>query len=200
MKNETKLRDWWEDPNPEAPRVAVAPCFMKKVETTTGEGFDYTNPKISMNQNGEKTHQIIRLAEVYCWYAEATGRAGEINDQAVKVLNEVRNRADGEDTDKYTTDMSPDKLAEAAYDEHGWEMAGYYWGGIASRARDMFRMYRYKDHFESRKLNKPIEVAHDVFGKEAVAVTGTWDDSKMYVPYPYEDVILNPNLDNSWKN
>ncbi len=47
----------------------------------------------------------------------------EINDQAVKVLNEVRNRADGEDTDKYTTDMSPDKLAEAAYDEHGWEMA-----------------------------------------------------------------------------
>lgn len=97
-------------------------------------------------------------------------------------------------------DMSPDKLAEAAYDEHGWEMAGYYWGGIASRARDMFRMYRYKDHFESRKLNEPIEVAHDVFRKEAVAVTGTWDDSKMYVPYPYEDVILNPNLDNSWKN
>ena len=92
MKNETKLRDWWEDPNPEAPRVVVAPCFMKKVETTTGEEFDYTNPKISMNQNGEKTHQIIRLAEVYCWYAEATGRAGEINDQAVKVLNEVRNR------------------------------------------------------------------------------------------------------------
>ena len=200
LKNETKLRDWWEDPNPEAPRVVVAPCFMKKVETTTGEEFDYTNPKISMNQNGEKTHQIIRLAEVYCWYAEATGRAGEINDQAVKVLNEVRNRADGEETDKYTTDMSPDTLAEAAYDEHGWEMAGYYWGGIASRARDMFRMYRYKDHFESRKLNEPIEVAHDVFRKEAVAVTGTWDDSKMYVPYPYEDVILNPNLDNSWKN
>ena len=116
------------------------------------------------------------------------------------MLNEVRNRADREKTNRYTTDMSPDKLAEAAYDEHGWEMAGYYWGGIASRARDMFRMYRYKDHFESRKLNKPIEVAHDVFRKEAVAVTGTWDDSKMYVPYPYEDVILNPNLDNSWKN
>lgn len=75
LKNETQLRDWWEDPNPEAPRVVVAPCFMKKVETTTGEEFDYTNPKISMNQNGEKTHQIIRLAEVYCWYAEAVGRS-----------------------------------------------------------------------------------------------------------------------------
>ena len=118
----------------------------------------------------------------------------------VKVLNEVRNRADGEKTNRYTTDMSPDELAEAAYNEHGWEMAGYYWGGIASRARDMFRMYRYKDHFEFRKKNEPIEVASGVFRKEAVAVTGTWDDSKMYVPYPYEDVILNPNLDNSWKN
>ena len=53
----------------------LLPCFMKKVETTTGEEFDYTNPKISMNQNGEKTHQIIRLAEVYCWYAEAVGRS-----------------------------------------------------------------------------------------------------------------------------
>ena len=96
LKNETKLRDWWEDPNPEAPRVVVAPCFMKKVETTTGEEFDYTNPKISMNQNGEKTHQIIRLAEVYCWYAEAVGRSktGSITE-AVNLLNEVRNRANG---------------------------------------------------------------------------------------------------------
>ena len=90
LKNETKLRDWWEDPNLEAPRVVVAPCFMKKVETTTGEEFDYTNPKISMNQNGEKTHQIIRLAEVYCWYAEAVGRSktGSITE-AVNLLNEA---------------------------------------------------------------------------------------------------------------
>ena len=173
---------------------------MKTVEgAVRGTEFDYTNPAV-VNASGEKTFQLLRLSQVYCWYAEATGRAGEINEQAVKVLNEVRNRADGEKTNRYTTDMSPDELAEAAYNEHGWEMAGYYWGGIASRARDMFRMYRYKDHFEFRKKNEPIEVAPGVFRKEAVAVTGTWDDSKMYVPYPYEDVILNPNLDNSWKN
>ena len=173
---------------------------MKTVEgAVRGTEFDYTNPAV-VNASGEKTFQLLRLSQVYCWYAEATGRAGEINEQAVKVLNEVRNRADGEKTNRYTTDMSPDELAEAAYNEHGWEMAGYYWGGIASRARDMFRMYRYKDHFEFRKKNEPIEVASGVFRKEAVTVTGTWDDSKMYVPYPYEDVILNPNLDNSWKN
>ena len=194
-----QLYDWWYDTDP-ASREVVAPVFMKTVEgAVRGTEFDYTNPAV-VNASGEKTFQLLRLSQVYCWYAEATGRAGEINEQAVKVLNEVRNRADGEKTNRYTTDMSPDELAEAAYNEHGWEMAGYYWGGIASRARDMFRMYRYKDHFEFRKKNEPIEVVSGVFRKEAVTVTGTWDDSKMYVPYPYEDVILNPNLDNSWKN
>ena len=199
MLSDGKLYDWWYDTDP-ASREVVVPVFMKTVEgAVRGTEFDYTNPAV-VNASGEKTFQLLRLSQVYCWYAEATGRAGEINEQAVKVLNEVRNRADGEKTNRYTTDMSPDELAEAAYNEHGWEMAGYYWGGIASRARDMFRMYRYKDHFEFRKKNEPIEVVSGVFRKEAVTVTGTWDDSKMYVPYPYEDVILNPNLDNSWKN
>ena len=53
---------------------------------------------------------------------------------------------------------------------------------------------RYKDHFEYRKENPEIEVAPGVKRKEIVPVTGTWDDSKMDVPYPYEDAILNPNL------
>ena len=58
----------------------------------------------------------------------------------------------------------------------------------------MFRMYRYKDHFEYRKENPLIKVAEGIERNEAVPVTGTWDDSKMYAPYPYEDAILNPNL------
>ena len=90
--------------------------------------------------------------------------------------------------------MTPNELAEAGYNEHGWEIAGYCWGGLTSRARNMFRMYRYKDHFEFRKLNPLIEVAPGIYRKEAVPVTGTWNDSKMYIPYPYQDVILNPNL------
>ena len=213
LKNETKLRDWWEDPNPEAPRVVVAPCFMKKVETTTGEEFDYTNPKISMNQNGEKTHQIIRLAEVYCWYAEAVGRSktGSITE-AVNLLNEVRNRANGSvvaDRDIYKTTMSYDELAEAAYNEHGWEIAGYYRGNVATRYHDLRRMNRLKEHFEYRLQNPEIEVTEQwlkenpdkqemvtgpVYLKERVAMTGTWDDSRMYAPYPSVDTSLFPNL------
>ena len=193
LLNDGKLHDWWYDTNPPS-REVVAPVFMKTVEgAVRGTEFDYTNPSL-VNAAGEKTFQLIRLSQVYCWYAEATGRSGQINTKAVEVLNKVRNRADGEESDMYKATMSPEELAEAAYNEHGWEMAGYYWGGIASRARDMFRMYRYKDHFEYRKENPEIEVAPGVKRKEIVPVTGTWDDSKMYVPYPYEDAILNPNL------
>lgn len=184
--------DWWDDPSGQ--REVVAPIFMKTVESATrGQDFDYTDPT-ALPANGEKTVQVIRLAQVYCWFAEATARSGQVTQKAVDILNRVRNRADGKVTNHYTTSMSANELAEAAYNEHGWEMAGYYWAGFACRARDMFRMYRYKDHFEYRKQNPEIEVAPGIKRKEKVAVTGTWDDSKMYAPYPYEDAILNPNL------
>lgn len=95
MLSDGKLYDWWYDTDP-ASREVVAPVFMKTVEgAVRGTEFDYTNPAV-VNASGEKTFQLLRLSQVYCWYAEATGRAGEINEQAVKVLNEVRNRADGE--------------------------------------------------------------------------------------------------------
>ncbi|WP_108822145.1 RagB/SusD family nutrient uptake outer membrane protein [Dysgonomonas sp. Marseille-P4361] len=193
MLNDGNLYDWWYDTEPSS-RAVVAPVFMKTVEgAVRGTEFDYTNPA-NPAPNGDKMRQLIRLSEVYCWYAEAVGRSEQINAKAVEVLNKVRNRADGKESNIYTIAMTPTELAEAAYNEHGWEIAGYYLGGFAPRARDMFRMYRYKDHFEFRKQNPSIEVAPGIFRKEAVPVTGTWDDSKMYAPYPFSDASLNPNL------
>lgn len=187
------LQDWWHDTEP-ASREVVAPLFMKTVESPDrGEEYDYTSGK-ACPANGEKTVQVIRLSQVYCWYAEATGRAGEITAEAVDVLNSVRNRADGTTSNIYTPGMTAEELAEAAYNEHGWEIAGYYWSGFATRSRDMFRMYRYKDHFEYRKANPEIEVYPGIWRKEAVPVTGTWDDSMMYAPYPYTDSAFNPQM------
>jgi len=194
-----QLHDWWYDTNP-ASRAVVAPCFMKTVEgVSRGADFDYTNPA-AISYEGEKMHQYIRLSEVYCWYAEAVGRSGETTPLAISVLNKVRNRADGHGAvddpvyNIYPANISAEDLAEAAYNEHGWEIAGYYWGNIAPRYRDMFRMYRLKAHFEYRKQNPAIEVAPGIFRKEAVPVSGVWDDSKMYAPYPYNDAVINPNL------
>lgn len=193
MLADGQLHDWWYDTDPPS-REVVAPVFMKTAESSErGMEFDYTDPT-PLSSNGEKTVQVIRLSQVYCWYAEAVGRSGKVTAKAVEMLNRVRNRADGKASNIYSTSMTPEQLAEAGYNEHGWEMAGYYWAGLASRARDMFRMYRYKDHFEFRKENPLIEVAPGVMRKEAVSVTGTWDDSRMYSPYPYEDAILNPGL------
>lgn len=193
MLSDGELHDWWYDTDPPS-REVVAPVFMKSVEASArGTEFDYTDAT-PLSQFGEKTIQVIRLSQVYCWYAEAVGRSGHVTPKAVEMLNRVRNRADGRQSDRYTLSLSPDELAEAAYNEHGWEMAGYYWAGLATRARDMFRMYRYKAHFEFRKENPLIEVAPGILRKEVVSVAGAWDDSKMYSPYPYEDAILNPNL------
>jgi hypothetical protein len=199
MLTDDQLHDWWYDTNPPT-RAVVAPCFMKTVEgVTRGTDFDYTNPA-TISFEGEKMHQVIRLSEVYCWYAEAVGRSGQTSPKAIEVLNKVRNRADGHDAvdnpqyNRYPAGISANDLAEAAYNEHGWEIAGCYWATLAPRARDMFRMYRYKDHFEYRKQNPAIEVAPGVFRKEAVPVTGVWNDSKMYIPFPYADAVINPNL------
>ena len=197
-QKEGTLRDWWESPDPENPRTSIAPCFIKKLEGQNGAEFDYTDPT-DIGNDGQKEHQVIRLSEVYCWYAEAVGRAklgGADKTEAVRVLNLVRNRADGAESNLYSTSMSDDELAEAAYNEHGWEIAGYYWATLAPRARDMFRMNRLKDHFEYRKENPEIEVAPGVFLNEVVPVTGVWDDSKMYFPYPARDAANNPNLVN----
>jgi hypothetical protein len=109
--------------------------------------------------------------------------------------------------------MTPEQLAEAAYDEHGWETAGWFKGGLSSRYHDMLRMNRLKDHFVYRVENPEVEVVtqwkaenpewidqveveipETLYVKERIAVSGVWDDGKMYIPYPASDVLLNPNL------
>lgn len=191
-------RDWWYSPKDDKDkdkREVVAPIFMKSAEgLKQGEEFDYKIPAGCIAY-GEKTIQIIRLSQVYCWYAEAVGRAGTGDKgKAAVLLGEVAARAYNADNMPDFAAMSYKELAEAAYNEHGWEVAGYYWSGFATRARDMFRMYRYKDHFEYRKNNPEIEVAPGVFRNEIVPVTGVWDDSKMYAPYPYTDSVVNPSM------
>ena len=142
------------------------------------------------------------------------GRSGQGDKvKAIELLNTVRRRADGKWDDPsynfYSSGMSNDELAEAAYNEHGWEIAGYYRGNVATRYHDLRRMNRLKEHFEYRLQNPEIEVTEQwlkenpdkqemvtgpVYLKERVAMTGTWDDSRMYAPYPSVDTSLFPNL------
>jgi hypothetical protein len=191
------LQDWWWDTNTPS-RAVVNPWFIKQAAGDDGMEFDYRKGGNQGFYISVKDHHVIRLSEVYCWYAEALGRSGQTNAEAVELLNQVRRRADGKVNDLtynyYAANLTPDALAEAAYNEHGWEIAGSYWGSLATRYFDMFRMNRVKDHFEFRKVNPLLEVAPGVWRKEAVTVNGTWTDDMMYAPYPASDALLNPNL------
>lgn len=185
------LQDWWYDTEPEPSRSVVAPWFIKTAEGTKAE-WDYTKGSRQGDWIGEKNHHVVRLSEVYCWYAEAIGRSGGNDPLAYTVLNKVRTRAGL--TEIPSGSLTPTQLAEAAYDEHGWEIAGYYWGNLAPRYYDIQRMNRVKSHFEYRKTNPMIEVSPGIFRNEKVPVEGNWNDNMMYAPYPAKDALMNPNL------
>ncbi len=197
---------WWSENIPEANRL---PYFGKSAFTSDNNSagtyeYDFTKSYGSQGNGwSEQIHTLIRLSEVYCWYAEAVGRSGQTNSKAISLLNMVRNRADGNgpiddvSVNHYPSSMSADELAEAAYDEHGWEIAGWYWGAVAPRYNDMQRMDRVQDHFYTRVENPEYEVPNSggVMVKEPFGASGTWSESKMYAPYPAEEIERNPVLD-----
>ncbi len=196
---------WWSDKLPSANRY---PYFGKSAFTSDNNSagtyeYDFSQ-SFSDQSNGwsEQIHQMIRLGEVYCWYAEAVGRSGETNAKAIELLNKVRNRADGNgpiddaSVNHYPSGMSASELAEAAYNEHGWEIAGWYWGSIAPRYNDMQRMDRVEDYYNTRKSNPVYTIpgSGGVTMQEPFNPVEAWSESKMYAPYPAEDVERNPVL------
>ena len=136
-----------------------------------------------------QTKQIIRLAEVYLWYAEAVGRANltDQNAKALELLNAVRDRANGSvDPERGVyKNLSGESLAKAAWDEHGWEIAMWWGGPLAPRVMDQKRMhkvsgyYGVQEHYESRKTEFAQQLTHPIpeSGEPLLLPDGTeiWD-------------------------
>lgn len=132
------------------------------------------------------------IQEVLLWYAEAKARSGQTDALAFQCLNDVRQRAGL----LPLNGLSAEELAEAAYKEHGWEIAGY-WVALVTRRADQFRMNRLKDTFEERVANEEVEIVPGIKVKEEVEIDlkdKTWKDNLMYLPYPEGDAQKNPNL------
>lgn len=158
----------------------------------------------------DKTHQIIRYSEVLCWFAEASARAGKYPAEAKAALEEVQARA-------YTNPAACNNadLAEAAYREHGYEVAGYPFA-LVSRRADEFRMNRLKEAYDYRvgpqtavlvpagTLTHSVKadgtpftytLTADVVVKENMPVTASWNgDNSIYQIYPTTETEKNPNL------
>lgn len=177
--------------------------------------YDYTKPfwgGMCVN----KRHQLIRYSEVLCWYAEAAARAGQDLAAAKAALKQVRARAYADQTKVAEVDaMSADQLAEAAYTEHGYEVAGNVLG-MVTRRDDEFRMNRLKEAHDFRAgeqdevlvpagtLTHSVDaqgnpftytLKADVKMKENMPVTVAWKDAEsIYHMYPPTEVEQSPNL------
>lgn len=157
-----------------------------------------------------KTHQLIRYSEVLCWFAEASARSNKYQTEALEALKQVQQRA-------YADPASIDNsnLAEAAYNEHGYEVAGYAYALVTRRA-DEFRMDRLKEAYDYRrgpqksvlvpagtvtqscdKDGNPFTytLEEDVVVAENMAVTAAWEGEKsIYQIYPPKETEKNPLL------
>lgn len=177
--------------------------------------YDYTKP-FWTGMCVNKRHQLIRYSEVLCWYAEAAARAGQDLTAAKAALKQVRQRAYADASKVTEIDaMGAEQLAEAAYMEHGFEVAGNVLG-MVTRRDDEFRMNKLKDAYDYRvgSQNEVLVPAgtltHSVDAKgnpftytlkenlrfpENQAVTTSWKDAEsIYQIYPPTEVEQNPNL------
>lgn len=190
-------KDWWELPE-QQPIFSVWSVNIKPSDPSelndTGAGedidapYDYTLPT-SLKMLNDHRHRVIRYSEVLLWYAESTGRSGSNDAKAIEALNKVRVRAGLSPL----SGLSAEALAEAAYNEHGWEIAGYQLG-LVSRRDDQMRMNRLKTAFEERAKNIAYEVAPGVKVAESVVYkSSSWNDNMAYIPYPYAET-KNPNI------
>lgn len=199
-----KLVDWWEKKDGKPVVAEYHPMFTVFTLNADEKGkevrapYDYTKPPY-LGMCTDTRHKLIRYPEVMLWYAESAARSGSSDlTQAKECLKKVRQRAvSAAEADKVggvsIDAMSANELAEAAYMEHGWEVAGY-WVAMVTRRSDEFRMNRLKENFEYRKANKPLEVATGFTAQESVLVTDSWSDNLNYMPYPDTEVEKNGNL------
>ncbi len=191
LKNGT-LVDWWAKDANGKNIVPENHPMMTIFTVGTGEvDYDYTQAP-STRRTDSHRHRCIRYAEVLLWYAEAQARAdGTPNAMAYDCVNTIRKRAGLADL---PAGMSGKDFAEAAAQEHGWEIAGY-WCALVTRRDDLMRLNKLKDLYEQRKKNTPIEVAPGVLVKEPIDIQDRpWNDSFVYAPYPGTDTSLNGNL------
>ena len=230
VKDEPVIRelvDWWatRDGQPYNGTNAVVteyrPMYVAFTVNADDTGapiaapYDYTKPHwTGMCIN--KRHQIIRYSEVLCWFAEASARSGKYLSEARAALKQVRKRAYSDQAKVDEVDgLSGDALAEAAYDEHGYEVAGYVYALVTRRA-DQFRMNRLKDAYDYRAgsqdeilipagtLTQSVDdegkpftytTTQDLKLQEEMPITVGWGgESSMYQIYPPKETEKNPNL------
>ncbi|MDE6306775.1 MAG: RagB/SusD family nutrient uptake outer membrane protein [Muribaculaceae bacterium] len=140
--------------------------------------YDYSKPQVTL-QSIDLAHRFIRYSEVLCWFAESAARAGVYQSEALAALKEVQDRA-------YAPGVTPDNsdLAEAAYREHGYEVAGYPLA-LVTRRSDEFRMNRLEEAWRYRTGAQNAVIV------PAGTVTHSYEQTRIVDPVTHRPKYVN---------
>ncbi|QCX40364.1 RagB/SusD family nutrient uptake outer membrane protein [Aureibaculum algae] len=148
----------------------------------------------------DRNDYMMRYAEVLLIYAEASARAGNINQDAWEALNKIRRRAEllPPDTPNPDVDLSSGDLAELAFTERGWEFAGEF-----LRWFDLTRMERVdavlRDAYRNDISSTVSDPNHPDYGQpvvERVQIIGSTGKDNYFSPLPQRMIDEYPNLEN----
>lgn len=127
------------------------------------------------NTNTSITTYFMRYADLLLMYAEAEGRAGGNSADAWEALNQVRRRA----YEPGTPDLTSGDLAELAYEERRWELAGEFirWG-------DLVRMERVAEALGANRSEDEL----------VGPVSGDTSPANYFCPIPQSAIDKSPQL------
>ncbi|GJM29032.1 MAG: membrane protein [Cyclobacteriaceae bacterium] len=153
------------------------------------------------NSRNNRNDYLMRYAELLLIYAEASGRSGNPNSDAWEALNKIKRRAAGLpfDTPDASVDVTSGDLAELAYTERKWELAGEY-----LRWFDLTRMERVAEALNNDYRNSSTSLGTNPdnvenFGKPIIEpnqITGSTGTDNYFAPIPLSEIEINPNLAN----
>jgi len=140
--------------------------------------------------NTNRNDFVMRYAEVLLIYAEASGRSGNETPAAWEALNQIKRRAEGL---PFVTPSAKDypstgNIADLAYTERKWELAGEY-----LRWNDLVRMEKVAEAMTNRTKVTSKNSAGVVL-KESNDIVGSTGTDNYFAPIPQNEVALNPNL------
>lgn len=148
------------------------PLFLKV--TGYQDEIKTTNSVTSM------TTYHMRYADLLLYFAEASGRAGQESAAAWEALNKVRRRAHGlpVNSPDASVDLNSGNLAELAYTERKWELAGEF-----KRWDDLTRLERVAEALTNRSSEELVG-----------PVTGDTSPSNYFAEIPEDELVTSPQL------
>ncbi len=198
-RNEGGFTATWDDANNVAGATFGVPtganCVKHIVGNTEDHTAEYGSPSLRM-ATSLSTH-VLRLADVYLIYAEAVlgNNASTSDAEALRVFNLVHSRA--VPTDQPFTSLTFRQIFDERRKELACEGDNWY---------DYVRLHYYNPTLAKQMINAQERgswnALKDYYAGSATIADVTLnsfkanltDDSKFFLPFPDNDITMNPNL------